>query len=186
MVNTLLSQSTQDKVRNLQNILVSELRDVAWATPPDALHITLLDWLAPLVDYGDDKEGVFEKIHFEYDAALAGILETIEPINVNFNGAIVSPSAIAIIADEESTQAFNDIRQKFLAKIDLLPNTKQPPNIVHSTIVRFVGEVALGDVKKVVDTLDIAFVEHVDSFQLVRETVLPMMDYSVIKRYPLK
>lgn len=185
MINTLLSEPTQYEIKNLQDTFVSKFPDVVWATPTSALHVTLLDWLAPLVDYDDDKDRVFEKINPRYDSVLSSILATVEPIDVTFNSFIVSSSAIAIVADEKSTQIFNDIRQMFLEKIDLLPNTKQPPNIVHSTIVRFVGEVALDNVKKLTETLDFSFVEHIDEFQLVRETTLPMLNYSVIKKYPL-
>lgn len=185
MVNTLLSESTQNKIKALQDTFVSEFPDAVWLTPADALHITLLDWLAPLVEYKEDKGIVFEKIKLEYDAELSDILTTVRPIDVTFNSLIVSPSAIAIVADEKSTQIFNDIRQRFLEKIDLLPNTKQPPSIVHSTIVRFVGEIALNNIKDFSETLDFSFIEQIDEFQLVRETTLPMLDYSVIKKYPL-
>jgi hypothetical protein len=185
MVNTLLSESSKSKIKDLQETFTSEFQNAIWPTPADTLHITLFDWLAPLVNYNDDKDRIFEKIHPEYDAVLSSILTTVKPIDVTFNRLIISPSAIAIATDEESTHAFNDIRQRFLAEIDLLPNTKQPPAIVHGTIARFVGEIALDDVKRVAKSLDVAFIEQVTGFQLVRETRLPMLDYSVIKKYTL-
>lgn len=185
VVNTLLSESAQDKIKNLQNAFISEFQNSIWATPADALHITLLDWLAPLIEYDDNKNRVFEKINSEYDTVLSSILETIEPIDLTFNEMVIGSSGVAIIADEKSTRIFNDIRQQFLEKIVLLPNTKQPPNIVHSTIVRFVGEIALDNVKTFANTMDFSFVQQVNEFQLVRETTLPMLDYSVIKKYSL-
>lgn len=159
MVNTLLSESTQNKIKALQDTFVSEFPDAVWLTPADALHVTLLDWLTPLAEYKEDKDVVFEKIKSEYDSGLSDILTTIRPIDATFNSLIVSQSAIAIVADETSTQIFNDIRQRFLERIDLLPNTKQPPNIVHSTIVRFVGEIALNNIKDFSETLDFSFIE---------------------------
>ena len=185
MINTLLSESARNEIKSLQDTFVSEFKDSIWITPEDALHITLLDWLAPLVDYGDDKDQVFKKISSEYSTTLTSILETIEPIDLTFNKMIVSSSAIAIIADDKGTEIFNNIRQRFLEKIDLLPNTKQPPSIVHSTIARFVGEIALDNVKQFATTLDVSVAEQVNSFQLVRETTLPMLNYSVIKEYLL-
>ena len=185
MVNTLLSEPTQNEVKKLQDIFVSKFRDAVWSTPANTLHVTLLDWLAPLVDYGEDKDQVFEKINPEYSAVLNGILKTIRPIDLTFNRLVVGPFAVAIVTDEKSTQVFNNIRQQFLEKIDLLPNTKQPPNIVHSTIIRFVDEIDLNSVKKFAETLNFSFIERVNVFQLVRETALPMLDYSVIKKYPL-
>lgn len=185
MVNTLLSEQSKDIIKSLQDTFVSEFQDAVWPTPVDALHITLLDWLAPLVEYGENKDLLFEKIQSEYSSVLSSILTTIEPIDVTFNQLLVSPSAIAVVGDEESTQRFNAIRQRFLAEINLLLETKQPPTIVHSTIIRFVGEIALTDVRKVADGLTFSFVEQVDEFQLVRETRLPMLDYTAIESYPL-
>jgi 2'-5' RNA ligase len=185
MLNTLLSESARSEVNTLQDAFSSELHNAVWRTPRESLHITLMDWLAPLVEYYDDKDRVFKNIYHEYNDVLTNILSEIAPMYITFNSMIVSRSAVAIVADENSTILFNDIRQKFLGKINLLPNTKLPPTIVHSTIIRFVDEIALDHVEKIANSLDFSFTEKVDGFQLVRETTVPMLGYSVIKQYPL-
>jgi hypothetical protein len=183
MANALLSEPSRKSIGDLQDVFVEKFRETIWPTPVDTLHITLLDWLAPLVDYNHDKDVLFQAILPEYDAALNEILSKMGYIDLTFDSMIVSPSAVAIIADEKSTQVFNKIRRDFLAQVDLLPNTKQPPSIVHSTILRFTDEIPLEDIKKVANSTDFSFSENVRAFQLVRETKLPMLEYSVIKKY---
>jgi len=185
MVNTLLSKSSQESIKKLQDVFTKQFPEAVWTTPADTLHITLFDWLAPLVNYGNDKDVLFDEIYREYGGVLSDILNKINPVNLTFSKIIISPSAVAIVADDKSTEIFNKIRQDFLAQIKLLPNTKQPPNIVHSTIVRFVDEIDLGDVRQLANSLDFSFNETVDNFQLVRETKLPMLEYSVVNRYLL-
>ena len=185
MINTLLSESSQNEIKKLQEKFVTEFGDLVWTTPLDALHITLLDLLAPLVDYDNDKNTLFENLGSQYNKALEEVLRETGPIDLTFSNMSVSSSAVIIVADESSTQAINNLRQKFLSKIELLPNTKQPPNIVHSTIIRFVGKAAVGNVQNFASNLDFSFVEQIKSFQLVRESKLPMLEYSLIKTYDL-
>jgi hypothetical protein len=185
MVNTFLSSSSRQEIEKLQNKFATEFPDIIWSTPPETLHVTLMDWLAPLVDYTADKDVLFDDLFPVYDEALSRILKEGAPIHLVFNRLIVSPSAIAIVADENSTKIINDIRQHFLSEIKLLPNTKQPPNIVHCTIARFTGEVAVDDIGGIAESLAFLFDEVVDCFQLIRETQVPMKKYSIIKRYPL-
>lgn len=185
MVNTLVGETAANEIKKIQAAFESEFGNNIWATPSDALHVTLLDWLAPLADYGNDKDRLFEEIFPKYDKALSEILDKVNPVDLNFSRLVVSSSAVAIVADEECTKILNDVRQKFLDKIELLPSTKQPPNIVHSTIIRFVGEAAVASVKNFASTLDFSFNNTISEFQLVRETSLPMLKYSAVKKYPL-
>lgn len=185
MVNTLLSDSSQRSIKKIQDAFAQELPESIWATPANALHMTLLDWLAPLVDYGRNKDAIFDDIYREYNGALSEILSNIRPIDLTFEKLIISPAAIAVVADSKGTDTFNKIRQDFLGRINLLPNTKQPPTIAHCTIARFIKEININDVRHVADSLDLSFHESIREFQLVRETRLPMLEYAVIARYHL-
>ena len=70
MINTLLSESSQNEIKKLQEKFVTEFGDLVWTTPLDALHITLLDLLAPLVDYDNDKNTLFENLGSQYNKPL--------------------------------------------------------------------------------------------------------------------
>lgn len=185
MINTFLSNPTRQKIEGLQHRFTQKFPDAIWCTPLDTLHVTLMDWLAPLVDYSEDKDALFDDLFPVYDEALNRILNETPPVHLTFSRLIVSPSAIAVIADENSTKIVNDIRQRFLSEIKLLPNTKQPPSIVHCTIARFTGKIAGNDIQNIADSIEFSFGETIGCFQLVRETQVPMMECSTIKRYSL-
>lgn len=185
MVNTSLSSQAQEEVRRIQDALKSEFGDAIWPAPLESLHITLMDWLAPLVDYLDDKDILFESIFSRYDQKLSRILTEVPPLNLTFDQMVVGSAAIAIVASGDDARYFNKIRQEFLSEINLLPNTKQPPTIVHSTIIRFVGEIPKSDVEEFIKSYAFSFNETIDSFQLVRETTVPMQEFTQVKKYPL-
>ncbi len=185
MVNTLLSHESQLAIAEIQDSLQDRFPTILWSTPPEALHVTLLDWLAPLVDYNQSKDDLYKKLFAEYDTALNDALTNIKPIEVHFNKVLVSSSAIALVADDTNIHPFTTIRTRFLDSVVLLPDTKQPPTIVHSTIARFIGTAALDEVRMFAETLHVSVHETIKGFQLVRETELPMLAYTAIKKYPL-
>lgn len=185
MVNAEISEKIHYDIYQLQHAFSSAFPNAVWATPANALHITLMHWLAPLTDYGQDKDALFERNFPAYDAVLHESLRRVAPIDILFSRLVVSESAIALVADEKSNSTFNEIRQKFLSQAELLKGTNQPPDIAHSTIIRFVGEIPLEEVQKIADSLQFSIAQTIDEFRVVRETELPMLNYSVIKSYPL-
>lgn len=80
---------------------------------------------------------------------------------------------------------FKSIREQFLDKIELLPNTKRPPEIIHSTIARFQKEQELQPIVDFIAREELAFEQVVSSFRLVREAVIPQLEHELIKNYPL-
>jgi hypothetical protein len=153
--------------------------------PADSLHVTLLDWFAPLVEYGQEKDTLFEQYFNEYDAALIAALTNVPvPISVHFSEVRVSQNAVFIVGTDKGE--FASIRQSFLDEAELLPGTKRPPVIIHSTIVRFAGEIPMQALREFVDELAINFVETVDHFRLTRESVIPMQEFGVVKEYGLR
>lgn len=152
--------------------------------PSQSLHITLLDWIAPLVDYGgQDKKVLFEKIKDKYDEALSGIIGDTQPITVSFTEIKVFPSTIIVLGHDDGQ--FQKIRDKFLEAVELLPGTKLPPNIIHSSIIRFTGEIPIKDVEQFVAQCTVNFTQIIDSFRLVHSTREPMLEFEVLKEYKL-
>lgn len=183
MINTELSDEVTRQVKIIQQLTQDAFGDSLWLTPPESLHMTLLDWVAPLVDYHEDKDALFKKLRPRYDIVLSSILDNSSKQHITFNRLIVSPSAIAIVADDAAPH-FNKIRQDFLSQVALPPDTKQPPTIVHVTIGRFVQE--YDPAKAEVFTRQrISIKETLDHFRLVRESKLPMLNYTTLRSYPL-
>jgi hypothetical protein len=51
IINADLSAKGQEAIFGIQRRLSSQFPDAFWATPPESLHITLLDLLTPVVTY---------------------------------------------------------------------------------------------------------------------------------------
>jgi len=185
-VNTMLDDSARAKVRLIQQHFRTALGESLWLTPLETLHVTLLDWLAPFADYGPDKDVLFKQVFPEYNALLESICMQTAPLQVMFNDFIVSPSAVAIVARGDCADRINAIRQRFVSQVELLPGTKQPPNILHSTIIRFTGAIPVQTVVDVANKCPISIDTVIDGFQLVRESTVPMQTYEVQKTYALQ
>lgn len=184
IVNTGLSEQLQVVVRQIQDKLLEAFPDAIWAAPPESLHITLMDWTAPLVDYGQDKDELFESIKPKYMKALAGALDHQKSIPIQFDVIEVHPGAIIIKGRDDGS--YQKIREKFLDQIALLPGTKEPPRIVHSTICKFMKDIDIEDVKRVLLDESIDLREEVAEFRLVRESKIFLQEYEVVERFQLK
>jgi hypothetical protein len=184
MVNTDVSTANQQAIQKIQDQLLASLGPALWVPSPETLHVTLMDWLAPLVDYGEDKRLLFVRIMPEYDHVLQDILGHVNSITITFDTVRVSPGAIFAVGHD--TGEFQAIRQEFLSKITLLPNTKQPPSLIHFTIARFQREIPLTEVETLVEGLSLHIVQAVTRFRLIEEAQVPMLSFRTVKEYPLK
>lgn len=183
MINTVPSEANCQKVATFQQRLAAHFSDTLWLTPPETLHITLMDWIAPLVDYGTDKEALFKELFPGYDRVFTKLLQQQAPITVHFDTVKVTPGAIILIGHDDGS--FKRIRDGFLQQIELLPNTKQPPTIIHSTIARYKTEQNMQPIIDFVATQRLAFDHIVAHFRLAQEQIVPMLDYNLLKEYPL-
>lgn len=183
MINAVFNDSAKQSLSVIQENLYGAFPDAVWIAPSESLHITLLDCIAPLVDYSDDKTALFNKHRDTYDKALQESLRGVPPIQLEFDTIIATPTAIIIKASTDD--AFNDIRREFTNRVQLLEGTKQPPTITHSTIARYTKTIPLEAVDTFVKKQKIDCQVTVDKFRLVRETVIPQLDYELLKEYPL-
>ncbi len=185
LVNSGLSPENQSKVADIHEKLISKFGNNIWCPPPETLHITLMDWLAPLVDYERDKDVLFEEIRPTYSRSLEEAIAGIGSITVKFDVLHVSPGAVFSVGQDGGQ--LNHIRESFLNKVEeLLDGTKQPPNIAHFSVARFMAEVDIEDVEAVLEECSIDIIQEINSFRLIRETKLPMQQYEVIQEYILE
>lgn len=179
-----LSKENQKLIAGLQKGFVNKFGLAIHPSPPQSLHITLLDWLAPLLDYGQDKDVLFKQIFSRYDEAMTEAIKNIAPIKVHFNIAGAYPPAIIVRGKDDGQ--YQSIRQRFLNKVELLPNTKLPPKIIHSTFARYVQEIDLALVRQFAAKQPISFTQLVDSFSLIRTADGALNQRKIIKTYQLK
>lgn len=184
MVNTDISSETTAKIKLIQQHASDIFGNKLWITPSKSLHITLLDWLAPLVEYGEDKDTLFDTIQPTYDSTLRKVVKKYPLQYIIFDRILISPTAIILTATDAAS-TFNEMRSDFLSEISLLPNTKEPPTIVHTTIARFVDTYDPRHTEQFLQENTLSIGETINHFRLVRETKLPMLDYSVLETYKL-
>ena len=181
-VVTLLSTVAQQKVKNLQSELLQELNGSIWPMPTSSLHSTLCEIIQPK-PYADDKAVMYAAHHDEYEAALVEVLSKYGPIRVVFNKIEASPQAIVIMGDDDG--AFNQIRAELLKILPFPVETKLPPDVVHSSIARFIKEVDLQKVQETVARHSILFEEIVTEFQFMYPIWPHLLHYEVVRRYLL-
>jgi 2'-5' RNA ligase len=183
MLNSPLDIESQQAVHILQSRLKDLFGETIWIVPVESLHITLMDWIAPLVDYGQDKDEIFQEIFAEYESTLEGILKEISEIPVTFSDIHVSSGGVYLTGTDQGQ--FATIRDRFLEHVDLIAGTKQPPSIIHVTIARFMKAVDLKPIQDTIAQESMTFSQPISSFVLVRETKIPMLEREIIKTYTL-
>lgn len=184
LINSSLSETGKDIIEKLQNVCVKELQNSIWCTPPETLHITLMDWFAPLVKYDTHPDKLFSTHFPQYDNVMLETIERQKCISVHFNKIRVSQKAIFIQGEDDGS--YSRIRTNFLQKVTLLPETKRPPKIIHSTIACFTKEIDFETVSNFIESLTIDFIEDINDFRLVNELQTPMQKYNILKRYGLR
>jgi hypothetical protein len=184
MLNAEFSAENAHLLNTLLDSIKKELGEAIYAAPIDSLHITLMDWIAPLITYDvKDKVALFESIKAQYDAVFTNIVKDVKTITINFNEIRVSPSTIFIVGRDDGE--FQDIRERFLKKVELLPKTKLPPTIIHASLARFTKPIELSSVKDFIEPQSISITQNVDNFRLVHSKREPLLEYDIIKRYHL-
>lgn len=178
------SDNIQSVVECMQEIKTT-FDGAVFCTPKASLHVTLLDWIAPLVTYGGlDKDKFFGEVQPSYDKAITEILSSVAPIDVHFDEIKTSPSTIYIVGHDNGE--FQKIREQFMERVELLPGTKLPPTIIHSSLARFTKPIELSAVNSFLASKTLHITQTVTDFRLTRATREPMLEFETLKRYRLK
>lgn len=184
VINCPLSSQNQQKVLEIQQKISEEFPELLWTPRGDQLHITIMDWIAPLVDYKIDKSDFFKKIYKDYDSLLNCIINERHVFEIKFDKIIALENAILISGQDN--EKINQIRKSFVDKANLDARTKRPSEYVHSTIARYKKEESLEKINDYLSSIRIDFDQTVDSFRLVKELKVPMIKFEVIKKYKLR
>lgn len=184
VVNTPFSPENAAKLGELASEINTELEQSLFCPPLESLHITLMDWIAPLIDYDKkDKDQLFAEIHEGYDALLQRAISLHGPITVNFDTIKVAPNTIFILGHDDGQ--FQNIRDKFVNSVKLLPGTKLPPTIIHSSLGRFIKQIDMEKVNKVVASKTLNITQLITDFRLVKTPDATLVHTELIKQYAL-
>lgn len=185
VVNTTFSKQNIEVVMAWLEGLQSVIPNGVYAMKADGLHITTVDWIAPLFDYdGVDKRQLFNKLYRSYDEAFCRITANEQPFDVHFTELRVTPGTI-ILVGQDSGQ-FQSLRSQFVDSVILPEGGKQPPNIIHSSLARFVAPaIDLTPVQEYAASHPLNITQRINGFQLVETRREPMQDFTVTNRYGL-
>ncbi len=184
IVNGWFSNENKETLGQLIGDIGETFQDNVFCMPLGSLHITLLDWLAPLENYeGQDKDKLFARIRPDFDKAMSEVFSITKPFTVHFDELKVSPSTIYVVGHDNGE--FQKIREGFIKKVDLLPNTKLPPQIIHSSLARFTKPIDLNIAESFIAGKKLDLTQEINGFRLIRTAREPMLQYEIIKKYKL-
>lgn len=182
-VGAFLSPENQQKIADLEAALKHELPGVIW-TMPDITqqHMTLFEIIMTFRDYPEDRDALFERHRAAIDAELKAQLTDQGPITVTLDTLEASPSAIIVRGTDDGS--FQRIRNAISDKHLLPDGTRTPPDIIHSSLARYVKEVDVEHVRSVLAHHALKLVQTVTEFEMVRIWRMPM-DYTTLEVYEL-
>ncbi|OHA26481.1 MAG: hypothetical protein A3C06_02800 [Candidatus Taylorbacteria bacterium RIFCSPHIGHO2_02_FULL_46_13] len=189
MLNACFSLENKEILSSIQKLLQKKFPDIISCTRPHGLHITLMEFLSLSFNYGQhtNKKRLLHTLFHEsigqYDKIIVQTLEDEKNIRIDFKELRVMPNAILVVGTDNG--AFKRVRDNLINKIDLIPGTKAPPQIIYSTICRYASEGDLQTIRDFVQGLKVSFVEIVKEFRLTHESVPPASEFEIVKTYPL-
>jgi hypothetical protein len=157
--------------------------DLLWRTPSDVLHATLFEPVMLYRGYDANKDEWFADNKAHIISALGEILTSVPPIEVRFNQIEVSQNAVIIKGTDNGT--FNKVRKLIESAGIIMPGSRIPPDIIHSSIFRYTRPYDLDEVHKAFDGLDTDFTMTVSEFCLERVGIVPMADLQRIATFHL-
>lgn len=183
VVNIECSSAFHEAVSDMRNVFSRAFGASLYLPPQGSMHITVVDYLTTLASY-EENEDEFYRVHkVELDRAIRRALEGVAPFALSFD--TVELYQPCIIAKAKPSPELASIRSTFLEQIQLHPQTKRPPNIVHSTLVAFRDKVPYVQAQELLSTFPLSFTEEVHSLRLMRETKNRGQAQEIICEYKL-
>jgi DNA-binding NarL/FixJ family response regulator len=178
----ILSDDAKEQIISLLNELSTELPNVLLKMQASQLHITLCEIIQPK-PYTQDKEELYERHREEYENIPQQILAAIPNFTVTLDVIEASPQAIIVRSADPTS--FNTIRSQLVQNMQFPSETRTPPDIIHSSIARYISEVDMEIVQKVIARHTISIKENITQFKLIRTVIPPLQKYDVVRTYQL-
>lgn len=177
------SPENQRRIAKLQAELHRALPGVLWtASDVTQHHLTLFEIVMTYRDYPQDRETIFKDHEVAIDAELTAQLAHQGPVPVSLDTLEVSPSAIIVRGTDDGS--FQRLRDVVSGKHLLPEGTRTPPDVIHSSLIRYVKEIDAEQVRSVVAGHQLKLTEVVTQFEMVQVWRMPM-DYTTLKTYKL-
>jgi len=185
VINAVFSDENTRQINGWLDGLRKVAPEGIYCMPPKSLHITVLDWIAPLVDYdGRDKRAMYEEMSPAYEPVFRRITDQVAPFDVHFTEVRVTPGTIILVGQDDGQ--FQSVRSQFVSSVTRPDGSKQPPNIIHSSLARFVApEIDLVPVEQYVSEHPLDLTQHIAEFRLVETIREPMQEFTVLDTFEL-
>ena len=184
MTNIPFADSAARQVLSLQQSIEAQLGSAAWSQPVSSLHVTLFDFIAPKIQYDEPHKTIYTQEKAKINDVLCQLAQEFSSFTIFLDTICASQDAIYIKGSDNGSVDL--IRKRFLELYTLDHRTKRPPQIIHSTIMRFTDNVALTNVERIISTESIAVSIPVTYLRLTHETQIPMLGYEELNRYLLQ
>lgn len=185
VINAAFSKDNQRILSDWLAGLRQQAPEGLYAMTPEGLHITVLDWIAPLFAYsGVDKHELFKRLRPEYEQTFERITARIAPFSVTFTELRVTPGTIILTGQDDGQ--FSKLREAFTSSITLPEGAKAPPTIIHSSLARFVPPaVPLGPIMEYCAKHPLQIEQPIKAFRLIETRSEPMRDFTVLRSFDL-
>lgn len=178
-----LSPENQQKIANFHRVLHHELPGIVWTMPDvSQQHITLFEIVMTFRDYPQDRNALFERSRPGIEAELKKQLLHQGPITVTLDTLEAGPTAIIVRGTDDGS--FRRIRSAISSKQLLPQGTRTPPDIIHSSLARYIKAVDREYVASVLARHTLKLTQTVTAFEMVRVWRMPM-DYTTLEVFKL-
>lgn len=179
-----VDEAVQADIVKIQRRFSEVLPGQLWLPGPKSLHVTYLHLLSPDVAYNEPVEQLYRENADRADEAMRQVAEEFGSFRINCGEVVVSPAAIIVKWDDGGQM--DRMREALTSRFKLPEFTKNAPNIVHTTIARFLKPMPLAPVQDLARKLQVIAMPMISEIDLVRETRIYLQEFEVVERYPLK
>lgn len=151
----------------IQIQLEALLGDAIWLTPPNALHMTLMEIICDTQYTGMSRGEHFLQWYEQYNHAARETIAQFGPFDVTLSELHASKGAIILKA--AASEPFNAVRAKLLENTVLPAETKTPPDITHCSIARYNQAIDLDSVRERTRDIAVNLTIHVTEFKLMKD-----------------
>ena len=176
-LNALISPKNQLVIQSIQNRFQELLGDGIWIAPAESLHITVGEVLTNTPDI----DRVFQDRHSDYDAHLTEVMNDLPVPHIVFDTLKTGASTLYITGRDQGT--IMSLRDQIEDRVKRMEGTAPPPDVIHTSIARYTKAIDREQIEKFIATLPVLFEQTLSDLQLIRQTVAPLIEYEVLKRY---
>lgn len=181
-----LSEESKERIADIQSRYAELFGEKAlWLPKEDQLHITFSHIITPNAEYTEDRSSLFARLQPQASAALSAAVRPPLAVACHFSTVEAFPSAVILKATDDGT--YDKLRRRFIENFQPPEGTRMPPEIIHTTLLRFKEPVNLAEIQKLTEEImeDFEpFDELTTSLQMIREKKIFVQDHEVLEEFP--